>query len=66
MADVVDGPASLDDVLAEQPESADPTYVAWKRQKIETVLRRDAAHPEGRRPVDDVFNALYRRLNRED
>ena len=61
MLDVTEKPLSREELTAEQPESADPAYLAWKRNKIQATLDNDA--PEKRRPVEAVFSDLYRRLD---
>jgi hypothetical protein len=40
---------------AEEPESSDPTYLAWRDRKVENALKAARSHPERRRPQSEVW-----------
>lgn len=38
-----------------EPESTDPKYLAWKREKIEAALRQLDAHPDAAIPLNEML-----------
>lgn len=46
MADVDQKSLTIEEATTRQPESTDPAYLAWKRQKIEAALKHAHDHPD--------------------
>jgi hypothetical protein len=38
-----------------EPESTDPKYLAWKREKIEAAIRQLDAHPDTTVPLNEML-----------
>ncbi len=38
-----------------EPESTDPQYLAWKREKIEAAIRQLDAHPDNTVPLNEML-----------
>jgi hypothetical protein len=39
-----------------EPESTDPKYLAWKREKIEAAIKQLDAHPDNTVPLNKMLN----------
>ncbi len=46
MSDIDQKPFTVDELTTAQPESTDPKYLAWKKQKIEASLKHADEHPD--------------------
>jgi hypothetical protein len=38
-----------------EPESIDPKYLAWKREKIEAAIKQLDAHPDNTVPLNEML-----------
>lgn len=55
MADIKDTDIPIDAWVTAGPESADPAYLEWKRQKIEAALKAADEHPDRVRSEKEIW-----------
>ncbi|NBC31593.1 MAG: hypothetical protein GVY13_02840 [Alphaproteobacteria bacterium] len=55
MADPAETSIPFEELVTEQPESADPDYLAWKRRKIEAALKDMDENPDDLLTEEEVW-----------
>ncbi len=55
MSELKEKHAIIDELMSALPDSSDPAYQAWTKEKIEKSLAEAKAHPEQRIPQRRIW-----------
>ena len=56
MSDTRDKHYSIDKLVTQQPESTDPAYLAWKKKKIRSAIKRADDNPDDVLTEKQIWN----------